>query len=94
MAKTLLKLEITEDDIAYGSRYADSCPIALALVRALGSANRWSMQVGPRNRWTAQSPQGHITIGGKLPARTATFIRRWDDGVRLEPQELKLWLGD
>ena len=96
MARQVIRLEVTAEDIAAGRRKDPSaCPIALALRRSLGSANPWAIEisVGRRLKWIASAPGGNVDIGGDLPRRTLDFVSRWDAGKPVEPGALKLWMG-
>lgn len=93
MARSTIWLDITEEDLKFGKRKAaDSCPIALSLARALGSNGSWSLYVDGF-KWAAESP-GHIRIQGKATLRARQFVNRWDRGEVLEPQQIRLWLGN
>lgn len=76
--KKLIYVEVTDDDIKAGQPYVPSlCPVARAVSRSLHA----SIMVG-----THSIHDGRRTVGW-LPGVAEDFIRRFDNGDRVEPFE-------
>ena len=73
----VIRIEVTEDDIRKGIKFsAHSCPLALALKRALNHPNAW---IGPDSFGVADDSLG------RTPPTAITFIKTFDGGNKVEP---------
>lgn len=83
-----MKIQVTQDDIDHGKkRSCSGCPIGRAIARATGKdclVGQSSVKLGktwfrtPEERWLV------------LPDIASMFIRRFDDGEKVEPFEFEV----
>lgn len=86
----VLTVEVTYADIEFGRRKSyNACPIARAVMRALGLAweGRESSLWGGFQRGVDVSTTSIMAVGQEysLPARAQFFIQRFDDGRECIP---------
>lgn len=80
-------IEVTQQDIDAGAkRHCTSCPVALAISRAMGGG----MVVVRYRTWSAPG----LCASGGLPPSVTEFIRSFDAGRAVDPIKFRITLPD
>lgn len=94
MSETI-RVEVTEEDIREGERdNCRSCPIALALQRALPPDVELVTVGRYYARWAFDESKFALWFAATLPLQAKRFIALFDDGMAVEPFAFELFMEE